>query len=153
MQIDPVTHLDHGLTPAHLEWLLATFRDRREFLLETVELPPELAPVMCALYGPSMGDEPVSESEVRYIVRGGRHCTSRVLRWDHIMLPRETRLLTVIAGPVSKGTVDKPCVLYTAYGGPAAPREPGDLSIPNWEALTASRAFWAIHALSAKSTV
>jgi hypothetical protein len=40
------------------------------------------------------------------------------------------------------------CVLFTAYGGPAAPREPGDSSIASWEELTQSRRFWAQHALS-----
>ena len=143
MKIDPVSHLDHGLTPAHLEWLLALFHDRRSFFLETIPIPPELPPVTCALYGPVTGDEPVGEGEVRYVVRGTRSCASRILLAE-TMPSRETRLLTVIAGPSS----DAPCILYTAYGGPAAPREPGDLTLSSWEAIEESRAFWAVHALT-----
>ncbi len=59
---------------------------------------------------------------------------------------RPTRTLTVIAGP-SDG---KACVLYTSYGGPCAPREPGDPGIPNWEGVQEARAFWAEHALAAE---
>ena len=37
------------------------------------------------------------------------------------------------------------CVLYTMYGGPVAPQEPGD---PNCKNLGDSEAFWSQHALS-----
>lgn len=59
---------------------------------------------------------------------------------------RQTRLLTVIAGPHEGDG----CVLYTAHGGPAAPREPWDPSLnDDAAALEESRAFWSVHALSA----
>jgi hypothetical protein len=42
-------------------------------------------------------------------------------------------------------------ILYTAFGGPAAPREPGDPSLDGNEAgLAESKAFWAEHALSSQ---
>lgn len=134
------SHLDHDLSPAHVAWLLIRFADRDAFFLETVELPPELSPVQCGLYGPVLGDESVAEADVRYVVRGSRKCVSRIVERP----ARNTRTLTVIAGP-AHGLV---CVLYTSYGGPSAPREPGDTSLPTWEAVLESRAFWSTHALT-----
>jgi len=139
MKITSDSHLDHNLTSEHVEWLLKHFADRIGFFIETVELPRELAPVECDLYGPSVGDPPVSESDVTYLVRGNRPGASRVVR----RVPRLTRTLTVIAGPHG----DEPVVLYTAYGGPAAPREPFDGSLRTKEEKQASRDFWAVHAL------
>lgn len=140
MIILPVSHLDHDLTAAHVAWITLHFADRDGFFLETVELPPELPPVTCALHGPLVGDPPVPESEVSYRRRGDRPDSSRLCARE----PRPTRLLTVIAGPEG----DEPCVLYTAFGGPAAPREPFDPGVAEGELLEASRAFWAEHALS-----
>jgi len=53
--------------------------------------------------------------------------------------------VTIIAGPHEGHS----CILYTAYGGPAAPREAADPYIESEEEREASRAFWAVHALSA----
>ena len=138
--IAPASHLDHDLTPAHVAWLLAHLGDRSAFFVETVTLPDDLPPLPCGLYGPSMGDDPVPETAVLYALRKGRRCSSRLV--DRPLRP--TRLLTVIAGPSDEG----PCVLYTSYGGPAAPREPGDTSLPDWAAVTEARTFWAAHALA-----
>ena len=52
-------------------------------------------------------------------------------------------MMTVIGGPDG----DDPCVLYTAFGGPAAPREPWDPSLDE-AGWAASLAFWEAHALS-----
>jgi hypothetical protein len=54
--------------------------------------------------------------------------------------------LTVIAGPGDDGLDG--VVLYTAYGGKCAPREPGDTSL-NDEQRLESQAFWSEHALAA----
>jgi hypothetical protein len=54
-------------------------------------------------------------------------------------------LITVIGGP----HLDDPCILYTAFGGPATPKEPGDPSLDgNLIELAKSQAFWAEHALA-----
>lgn len=140
MIILPVSHLDHGLTAAHVAWMASYFVSRTSFFLATVELPPELPALSCGLHGPLVGDDPVLESEVFYRARGGRPGESRLCSRP----ARATRLLTVIAGPEG----DDPCVLYTAFGGPAAPREPFDPSLVSDEDKEASRAFWAEHALS-----
>lgn len=141
--IHPISHLDHGLSPAHLSWLQEVFADRDGFFQATVDIPPHLSDLVSALWGPSSGDAPIAEADVDYVVRPGRRCVSRVLKSSLATL-RSTRRLSVVAGSFE----DAPCVLYTAYGGPAAPREPGDLTIATWKNVLESRAFWAEHALA-----
>lgn len=140
LQILPVSHLDHNLSPAHVAWLLEYFADKDGFFIATVTLPDSLGEVDCGLYGPACGDEPVVEADVTYAVRGTRKCASRLVDRP----TRKTRVLTVIAGPHE----EHKCVLYTSYGGPSAPREPGDLGIATWEQVQEARAFWTDHALS-----
>lgn len=136
------SHLDHALTMAHLRFILATFGNRDGFFAETVSLPPELADLPCGLHGPATGQPPVGDDAVEPVVRPGRSYPSRMLRNQTVgMLP--SRLLTVIAGPVG----DLTCVLFTAYGGPLAPKEPGDPSLPEAE-RAASVEFWRVHALA-----
>jgi len=124
------SHVDHGLTEAQLHYLLDRFAGRTSFFLETIELPEELGTVPCGLWGPVMGDPPVEESAVKRERRGSRAWTSRLVARD----TRPTRQVTVIAGPHD----GQPCVLYTAFGGPATPQEPGDLR-RQLEALEAKR--------------
>ena len=133
------SHLDHNLTPAHAAFLLSRFADRTGFFAETVTMPDDLPDLTCGLYGPIMGDAPVIEG-VSFEVRGERAYPSRT-----VALPmRPTRLLTVIAGPHD----GKPCVLYTAHGGPKAPREVGDPTLQTPEDVGESIVFWATHALA-----
>lgn len=159
------SHLDHGLTPAQVEYLLERFAGRDAFFIETIELPPELGTVPCGLYGPTMGDEPVPDADWRscgycgacqfYLsgalcsaktnANGGAYAYWRGDRKYHSRVvdrpTRPTNKVTVIAGPHDGA----PCVLFTAFGGPAAPQEPGD---PSCKDVEASRAFWAEHALA-----
>jgi hypothetical protein len=51
---------------------------------------------------------------------------------------RPSRLVTIVCGPH-----DGALVLFTAYGGPEAPREPAD------DPSEKSRDFWSVHALAA----
>ncbi len=133
------SHLDHALTPAHMAFLVSHFADRTGFFIETVTMPDDLPSLTCGLYGPSMGDPPVTEG-VSFEARGERAYPSRM-----VALPmRPTRLLTVIAGP-HKGA---PCVLYTAHGGPKAPREVGDPTLQDPGDVGESIVFWATHALA-----
>jgi hypothetical protein len=140
MQISADSHLDHGLTDAQVAHISERFAERDGFFIETFELPETLGTVPCGLHGPLMGDDPVDDSEVTLEVRGERPCESRLCDRE----PRLVSTVTVIAGPHG----DEPCVLYTAFGGPLAPREPGDPTIPTDEEREASVAFWATHALS-----
>ena len=133
MQITNDTHVDHALTENHLAFILARFADRQAFFLETIELPAELSSLPCSLHGP------VPESEVTYVTRGDRPGPSRMCDRP----PRMVRTMTVIGGPDAQGEI----VLYTAYGGSAAPREPWDTSLDE-AGREESRRFWAEHALS-----
>ena len=141
LKITAQSHLDHNLTTAQLAHVLATFRDRTGFFIETVVLPADLGTVPCALYGPSLGDDPMllAVAGVRTAPRPGRPWPSRLVN----LPPRPSRLLTVIAGPAGEDA----CVLYTAYGGPLAPQEPDD---PNLDPrrIGPSMDFWAVHALA-----
>lgn len=132
------SHLDHGLTAAQVDHILARFADRDGFFTETFELPEHLGAVPCALWGPIMGDPPISEDEVSYGARGARTWKSRLVQRNGI---RTSRKVTVIAGPHD----DHPCVLFTAFGGPLTPQEPGD---PNCKDVAASSEFWRDHALT-----
>jgi hypothetical protein len=141
MKIAPESHLDHGLTEAHVSFVREQFADRSAFFLETIVLPDTLPALECALHGPAMGDAPVPESEVGYDSRGERAWPSRLVNRPK----RPTRQLTVIAGPHG----DEACVLYTAFGGPSTPREPCDPTLPE-DQRAASVAFWREHALTSE---
>ena len=146
MKLHAKSHVDHGLSPAQIDYLLERFKDRAEFFIETIDLPPELGKVRCDLFGPLVGDEPIPESEVFYARRGTREWSSRLME---VAYPRTTSKVTVIAGPLDERELDcgdqvHACVLYTAYGGPNAPQEPGD---PKCKDPAASRDFWAKHAI------
>ena len=131
------SHIDHNLTQAQVDHILATFRDKEGGFIETIELPERLGTVPCSLFGPVMGDPPVLESDVFYESRGNRAYKSRLVRRE----ARQVRQVTVIAGP-HDGLA---CVWYTAFGGPLSPKEPGD-STP--ESLAESEVFWKTHALA-----
>ncbi len=149
------SHMDHGFTQAQWAFIFAKYADKAAFFIDTFELPEDLGTVTNELYGPSVGDPPVLEADVRYDKRGDRAWKSRL-----VALPkRPTRFVRVIAGPHEEkcptcegrgwvdetsantmdcvpcdgtGKVKHDCILYTAYGVAtpdmaAAPREPGDI--------------------------
>jgi len=128
------SHLDHALTSAQIKFILDLDAKEGEVVVQTIELPEHLGLVPCALHGPIMGDEPVPESEVTYKVRGQRDGASRMVA----RIVRTTRLVTVISGPDG----GQPCILFTAFGGPQAPRESFE------DDSEESREFWKLHALS-----
>jgi len=140
MKITKDSHVDHNLTTEHLEFIKERFGHIEEFFIETVEVPLHLPPLPCGLFGPFMGDEPVEESEVSYVRRGDRPGDSRVVQ----RAQRMVRKMTVIGGP-HEGAI----IMFTAYGGPCAPREPWDESLSP-EEREESVAFWKDHALAAE---
>lgn len=140
MKITEKSHLDHGLTRAQVEYIMSRFRDRKTFFTETLDLSVVgLGTVPCALHGPIMDDRPIGEDDVVYLKREGREGTARLVDRE----PRMVTTLTVIAGPDG----DELCVLYTAFGGPKAPKEVDDPAMTIDE-IKESKAFWAEHALS-----
>jgi hypothetical protein len=139
-----ISHCDH-VTAEILAFLARIFADRTGPFIETIELPPELGPICNALYGPAVGDPPITEDQVYYACRPGRLRPSRLVARP----PRPTYQLTVIAGlrlDLQTG-IRHECALITCFGGPHAPREVCDLNLSE-EELEQCRRFWAEHALA-----
>lgn len=135
-----VFHADHGVTESTLMWAIAQIGGSG-FFLQTFTLPDAHPDLMNALYGPSSGDEPVSDEDVHFVKRSEDRPESRMVK-----LPkRPTRLLTVI-GILGDGEV----TIFTAYGGPVAEREPGDVTLRTDEEKAAAVAFWSTHALASE---
>ena len=55
-----VGHADHGLTSEHLAVIDAAFEGETGFVLKVVTLPEGVPDLMSALYGPDVGDSPLS---------------------------------------------------------------------------------------------
>jgi|SRR5271157_117791 len=136
-----IFHADHGISRETLEWALSELCPTG-FFLRTLMLPETRPDLSNALYGPKSGDAPIAEGSVHYTKRSDDRPPSRM-----VALPsRPTRLLTVV-GMVEGESV----TIYTAYGGPAAEREPGDPTITAGSSEhKAAAAFWAEHALASE---
>lgn len=141
--IQGLSHTDHRLSEKVLSTIVEKFKDREAFFIETIWVDEV---VDCSLKGPLMGEEPIAESEVFYEQRGDRPGKSRLVHGK----PSKTNKVTVIAGSyVDEETgANYPCILYTAFGGPIAPKEPFDPSLSEDEREMSKR-FWAEHALIA----
>jgi hypothetical protein len=131
------SHTDH-VSPDVLNFVLEKFKDRDGFFAEVIELPEGLT-AECGLYGPIMGDPPVPEEEVSYLVRAGRMWRTRMVDRPK----RQVKTVTVIGGSYQ----EHPCVLWTVYGGPLAPQELNDPALKD-EDREKSRKFWSEHALN-----
>ncbi len=136
------SHFDHDLPFGILSYLLNKFRDTNEFSITTYDFGAGEFP--CALVGPITGFPSVKETEVFYLKRGIREYESRCVDSSKYQV-KNTSLITVIAGPYQ----DIPCMLYTAFPGPLAPKEVFDpkLSLDEREH---SIKFWSEHALAAR---
>lgn len=133
------SHVDHGFNEEQLNYILEKYADKAGFFTDTGWLPEELGTVPCALYGPAMEDDFIGDDEVVMERRGNREWPSRLI--DKPV--RQTNCYFIVAGPNDDDSGD--IVLYTMYGGPEAPQEPGD---PHCRDKGTSEAFWSIHALS-----
>jgi len=147
ISLHPDSHTDHGIPEIVVGYVLTLFDDRDSFFVETVTYPESaesvrgpvgLPAVPCGLH------LDVPESEVRYAPRGDRPNDSRLCDRP----PRMVREVTVVAGP-HPDDPEAGMILFTMYGGPAAPQEPGDPRLAP-EGLPASEAFWAKAALCAE---
>lgn len=166
------SHVDHGLTEVQLRYLLERFAAHESFFIETLTLPRELGSVLCGLYGPLIGDSAIREDAVTYARRGDRAWSSRLIdlparpqhevtviagpheeKCQHCDGTGETFHIDLGFGAFNQtcykchGTkvIKHACILYTTFGGPLAPQEPGDPSCKDPEASTA---FWQEHALA-----
>ena len=134
-----IFHADHGVSSETIAWALSHINPEG-FFLRTLELPEGHCDLLSALYGPLAGDEPVSDDVVHFAKRSEDRPASRMVS----QAKRPSRLLTVI-GIVKEDGV----TIFTAYGGPCAPREPGDVTLASDEEKKESADFWAQHALAA----
>ncbi len=153
------SHVDHGIDAKVRDYVLKQFRDRTEFFVEVFEYPEsypvypslsnwhvthhgvplydvDLPSVPCALH------MDVPEDEVHYARREEREWKSRMCKRP----VRMVREVTIIAGP-HPDDADAGMILFTMYGGPNAPREPGDPSLDG-QALEIAKVFWSCAALS-----
>lgn len=130
-----VHHADHGITDAQMAFIqgeLANVEDG--FFIVQSSIPPELGTVPCGLYGPIMGDAPVTDAIMER--RGDRPYEDR-------MVDRPFREVDYVQ---SIGIRDGDnFTLFTVFGGPLAPQHPED---PNNRDVPASVAFWSEHALA-----
>lgn len=138
------SHTDHDLSPKALQYVLERTQAERAddlgngLVIHTVHLPPMYERVRCSLIGPATGQPPVRLGT--YMAeRAGRPGRSRMVHREAIA----TRQVTVIVGEHD----GDPAVLFTAHGGPCAPKEPEDPTLTDDE-REASEAFWAEHALA-----
>ena len=138
-----IAHDDHDLQPAHLIFIDDALADwDGSFLLRVLELPVHCPNLLCSLYGPSVGDEPVTEDQVTYEKRNNRPGPSRLIDAP----ARPARNMVVCGMRVENGTL----LLFTAYGtqsGTASPREWWDSGMKPHEAIEAAT-FWSQHALA-----
>lgn len=135
-----IIHGDHGLTAAHWQVVERFFAEAPEgFHACTLPLPADVSSLLSGIHGPIVGDASVPSAEVRWATRGERPNLSRLCDRP----PRETRLMTVIGAKTGEQAT-----VYTCYGGPLAPREITDPTLPA-EAAEEAAQFWAVHALSA----
>lgn len=107
----------------------------------TLQMPEYVPALPMGLVGPLVGDPPVPEDVVHYHCRGGGRATRSRMIWG---LPRRTSLITAIFVPDRE--MPNELFLVTAWGGPKAPREIDDPSMPECEREEAVR-FWMEHAL------
>ena len=142
----PVHHGDHGLKLPHLALIDDELKDwDGQFTIRIRFLPEDCPDLFSAMYGPSVGDDPIGEDEVDYEKRGNRAGPSRIIDAPH----RPCRRMVIIAGPIAYPDGGDPAV-YTAYGTQAsdlAPREWWDASMKPLEAIEAAT-FWSQHALA-----
>lgn len=144
-----ISHLDHGLPPEAIKVIEDAIKDLKAFTILTITVSGTgVGPMLCKLHGPITGEEVVLEEECRMVRRGTREWESRMCDRPPVL----TDQVTIIVGPyanVDDGPGYEEIILFTAYPGPLAPREPGDPSIQADEGLILeSQDFWAHHALS-----
>jgi hypothetical protein len=140
MTNDPAHFAVHGMSKDHLDYIASHPDVLAARGPVTFQLPDHLDPVPMALAGPAAGGPPVGEHEVHYANRGGgRAWDSRMIHGEH----QNTQTVTAISVPHKE--TGKP-FLITAFGGPLAPKEPGDPTHTP-ESKKASEQFWSQHAL------
>ena len=140
------SHTDHSIPEIVQGYVLVQFDDRESFFVETVTYPESAESVSGPVDLPAVPCDlhlNVPDNECRHAPRGDREYASRLCR----RAPRMVREVTIVAGPHPEDP-DAGMIVFTMYGGPAAPQEPGDPRLPE-DRRAESVAFWSRAALSA----
>ena len=134
-----IFHADHGISQGQLKYIVEQLKNSTKdgFFIQEVKLPAELGSVPCGIYGPVMGDPPVTDAEVTMESRG----LDRT--WKDRMINKPTRPVDYVQA-IGARDGDQ-FTLYTIYGGPLAPQNPDD---PGNRDKEGSQKFWSEHALS-----
>jgi hypothetical protein len=132
-----IYHADHSISEEQQEYINAELETQPDgFFIRQINLPIALGFVPCGLYGPTMGDFPVSDAVVTMEIRGDRPYADRMVKRDF----RPVSYVQVIG--IRDGD---DLTLFTVYGGPLAPQHPED---PTNSDVEASKLFWSQHALA-----
>ncbi len=138
-----IAHDDHGLDATQLNFIDEALADwDGSFILKVLTLPTRCLSLKCSLYGPCVGDPPITEDQVTYAKRNNRPGPSRLIAAPQ----RPARNMVVVGKRIDDGTL----MLFTAYGTRAtspSPREWWDSSMKPTEAIEAAQ-FWSTHALA-----
>jgi hypothetical protein len=140
-----IGHNDHGITQKQFEYIqnhqIFKIKKEGELVKEIVILPKELGLVLSSLYGPSIGDGVIKESEVFYMERGGRNGRTRMIKKPKRLTNRVT-VIGIICGPA-----------FTMYGTQSDKPSPMEVWDKKFKYLSSNeqeeiRKFWKVHAIS-----
>ena len=145
-----IHHVDHNITPEQLDYI----QNHADFHLDdtvfgtfvktVIEMPSSLGTLPGALYGPSVGDDPVTKDQVHYQRRGDRDKKSRMI--DAPCRPTNKVVVMGIVGEIA-------FTMYGTRGSGPSPREPWDKSLKTEEEIQESVSFWKVHALSSQENM
>ena len=149
-----IFHADHGINEVQMKYIQETLEfsmvEEDGFFIKEVHLDgcdhdngvytPENTQVPCALYGPAMGDEPVPGYCIEWKKRSEDRPADRMLPFFPHRWVGYVQAIGIKDGDDWK--------LFTVYGGPLAPRNPEDPTIPTEEEREEARKFWSEHALA-----
>lgn len=143
-----IHHADHNITPEQLDYIQnhPAFEPHSKgaFVKTVIEMPSSLGTLPCALYGPSVGDDPVTRDQVHYQRRGDRDKKSRMI--DAPCRPTHKVVVMGLVGEIA-------FTMYGTRGSGPSPREPWDKGLKTEEELQESKDFWAVHALSSQENM
>ena len=140
-----IGHNDHGITQEQFEYIqnheIFKIKKEGEFVKEIVILTKELGLVLSSLYGPSVGDGVIKESEVFYMERGMRNGKTRMIKKPKRLTNRVV-VIGIICGPA-----------FTIYGTQSNKPSPIEVWDKKFRSLSIKeqkeiKKFWKQHAIA-----
>lgn len=141
-----VLHDDHGITDGQMEFIrnvvvndetIEYDEGTNGFFKREIEITDDsLLPVPCGLYGPAMGDEPVTDDQVFFLKRNDR-------QWYDRCISAPVRPVAYVQ-VIGQKNENENFTVFTVFGGPLAPQNPSD---PTNKDPKAAAQWWQVHAL------